>query len=551
MNSALHSDRMSRFAETCEAIGSTSKKTEKIQILSNYLKSLDPVNGARACVFFTGRAFPRREEKVLAVGGSLLWQAIIELTHLGVDEMEAIYRKHGDSGTAAQEALGRHVANGQLTLGEVAAALHDLAARRGPAQKLAGLIELFGKAEPVEVKYLIKIMTGDLRIGLKEGLVEEAIARACGCTLADVRRANMLTGDIGAAFRLARENRLETAQLRLFHPIGFMLASPAESPAEVMEYYPEGVLAEDKYDGIRAQAHKGGQTVRIFSRTLDEVVEFPELASPLLRIPGEFILDGEILAWRDGPLPFTELQKRLGRKQQDFWLHQDIPVTFMTFDIPYCDSKLLLDTSLTERRQCLEALLDERQSAEVRLSPVKVCRSEEELRDFFDAALARGNEGAMCKAPGSAYTPGQRGRSWFKLKRPFATLDVVVTSVEYGHGKRRGLLSDFTFSVRDHDRLVTIGKAYSGLTDREIHQLTQYFLEHTIEDRGFWRRVDPSVVIEVAFNNIQRSNRHESGYALRFPRIVRLRHDKLPTEIDTLDRVRELYEKQFSARRAL
>jgi DNA ligase-1 len=551
MNSTLNSDRMSRFAETCEAIGATTKKNEKIRILSDYLKSLDHEDGARVCVFFTGRPFPCREEMVLAVGGSLLWQAIIKLTHLSVNEMETIYRKHGDSGAAAQEALGRHVATGKLTLEEVAAALQDLAARRSPAQKLARLIELFKKAGPVEVKYLIKIITGDLRIGLKEGLVEEAIAQACGCPEVDVRRANMLTGDIGTAFRLARENRLGTAELRLFHPIGFMLASPAESPAEVMGYYPEGVLAEDKYDGIRAQAHKSGQTVKLFSRTLDEIVEFPELASPLLQIPGEFILDGEILAWRDGPLPFTELQKRLGRKQPDFWLHRDIPVTFMTFDIPYCDGKLLLDTPLTERRQRLEALLTERQSVEVRLAPVKVCRSEDEVRDFFDAALTRGNEGVMCKAPRSAYTPGQRGRSWFKLKRPFATLDVVVTSVEYGHGKRRSLLSDFTFSVRDHDHLVTVGKAYSGLTDREIHELTQYFLEHTIEDGGFWRRVEPSVVIEVAFNNIQRSGRHESGYALRFPRIVRLRPDKLPTEIDTLDRVRELYEKQFSARRAL
>ena len=536
---------MRRFAETCEAVAATTKKNEKVRLVSAYLSSLPLTDAARAAVFFTGGAFPRCEEKVLAVGGSLIWQAVGRLAELDSDTMAEVYRKHGDLGAMAEEVLQNRTAPRGLSLGEVAAAFEELANCRGSAQKLALVEELLRRTEPVVAKYIIKIATGELRIGLKENLVEEAIAQAFDRPLEQVRRASMLTGDIGTTVRLAAANELAAAPLRLFHPIGFMLASPAETPAEVLENFPAGVLVEDKYDGIRAQAHKSGQKVMLFSRTLDEIVEFPELFAPLAALPGEFILDGEILAWRDGrPLPFTELQKRLGRKQPDLWLSHEIPVSFVVFDLPYQDKEPLLDAPLAERRQRLGLLLDGPRAPQLKLAPMGFCASSEELQRAFDAALARGHEGVVAKARESPYTPGRRGRFWFKLKQPLGTLDVVVTAVEYGHGKRRGLLSDYTFAVRDKDGLVTIGKAYSGLTDMEIRQFTDYFLNHTIEDQGFRRRVEPTVVLEVAFNNIQRSSRHESGYALRFPRIVRLRPDKSVEEIDTLERVRELYEKQ-------
>ena len=276
-------------------------------------------------------------------------------------------------------------------------------------------------------------------------------------------------------------------------------------------------------------------------------MEFPELVAPLNALQGEFILDGEILAWHDShPLPFTQLQKRLGRKQVDLWLRQEIPVRFVVFDVLYRDSQLLLDEPLTERRKHLAQLLAEHRSAEIGLAPALHCDTPESLDLAFRAALASGHEGIVAKARESLYTPGRRGRTWFKLKEPLATLDVVVTAVEYGHGKRRAVLSDYTFAVRDGDRLLNVGKAYSGLTDAEIAEFTEYFLAHTIEDQGFRRLVEPSVVLEVAFNNIQRSTRHESGFALRFPRIVRLRTDKRPADIDTLERVRQLYSKQLT-----
>ncbi len=536
---------MRRFAQTCEALAATSKKTEKVRLVSDYLRSLPLDDAAQAAVFLTGRAFPLWEERSLAVGGALLWQAIGRLTSLVPEQLEEVYRKYGDLGGMAEEVLPSVSADGDLTLREVAESFDSLPSLRGLAQKLYLLEQLLRRANPMQAKYLIKIVTGDLRIGLKENLVEEAIAQAFGQRLEEVRRANMLTADIGETLRLAAANALASARLRLFHPVGFMLATPADSLAEPLEDSPDGVLAEDKYDGIRAQAHKNGQNVKLFSRTMDEIVEFPELFHDLSALRGKFILDGEIVAWRDGrPLPFTELQKRLGRKQPDMWLPLDIPVKFMAFDLLYQDESLLLDRPLAERRRRMEKLLGEAGASRVQLAAARPCTTLEELQRAFKGALDRGHEGVMAKAPNSPYTPGKRGRMWFKWKQPLATLDVVVTVVEYGHGKRHGLLSDYTFAVRHDDRLLNIGKAYSGLTDAEIREYTDYFLKHTTEDQGYRRRVEPTVVLEVAFNNIQRSNRHESGYALRFPRIVRLRPDKTAEEIDTLERVKELYTRQ-------
>jgi DNA ligase-1 len=539
---------MLRFADVCDAVAATTSKNHKVRLVGEYFCSLPLDDAARAALYFTATVFPRSEERVLGLGGSIVWQAVSRLVEVDGRELEATYRKHGDLGDMTLEVLSRtgHPSPSTgLTLTEVETAFEQLAERRGGAQKQALLEDLLRRARPKEAQYLVKILTGELRIGLKESLVEEAIAQAFHQPLAEVQRANMLTGDISATLRLAATGMLARACPRLFHPIGFMLASAADTPAELVRSFPQGALVEDKYDGIRAQAHKSGDTVKLFSRTLDEIVEFSELATPLKALPGEFILDGEIVGWGNGrPLPFTQLQQRLGRKQPELFLPLEIPVSFVAFDLLYQDQEVRLDQPLTERRRRLAGLLMNTPAPAVQLSGQGSCASPEELQGAFDAALARGNEGIMAKAPDSLYTPGRRGRSWLKLKRPMATLDVVVTAVEYGHGKRRGLLSDYTFAVRAGQRLVTIGKAYSGLTDAEIIQFTEYFKRHTLEDQGFQRVVEPTVVLEVAFNNIQRSARHQSGFALRFPRIVRLRHDKSVADIDDIDRVKELYERQ-------
>lgn len=534
---------MRRFAETCEAVAAASGKNEKVRLLSAYLSSLTVDEAASVAVYFCGRAFPRGEEKVLAAGGSLIWQAVTRIAGAAPEDTEALYRKHGDLGAMAGEILQQAPVARGLRVDEAAAAFEKLASVRGPAAKLAVLEQVLRRAEPGVAKYFIKIITGDLRIGLKESLVEEAIARAYARPIEQVRRANMLSGDIGATLCMAAADRLAEAGLRMFRPVSCMLASPVESAADALAEMPEGGLVEDKYDGIRAQVHKSGGEVKLYSRTLDEIVEFHELSDPLAALPGEFVMDGEVVAWREGrALPFTQLQQRLGRKQPELWLPLEIPVRFVAFDLLYLNGESLLDTPLAERRRRLEELLAG--SSSVRPSPAQAWSSADLLKREFKGALARGNEGIVIKASASPYLPGRRGRWWLKWKQPLATLDVVVTAVEYGHGKRHGLLSDYTFAVRDGQDLVDIGKAYSGLTDEEIRRFTEYFLAHTIEDQGFRRRVAPVVVVEVAFNNIQRSKRHASGYALRFPRIVRLRPDKSPQEADTIERVRALYESQ-------
>jgi DNA ligase-1 len=436
--------------------------------------------------------------------------------------------------------------------------------------------ELLSLSAPLEAKYIVKIMTGDLRIGLKESLVEEAIAKACGLALKDVQRANMLLGDIGETLKLALAGKLAEAKMRLFHPLGFMLASPAESAEEALSYF-EQAAVEDKYDGIRAQAHCADGEVRIFSRTRDDITEsFPELPAVLSGLPEDVILDGEIVAWSylaaesnepGRALPFSALQQRLGRKKVGEEMMRQVPVAYLAFDVLYARGELLLDRPWRERAQILDQLLsatkvpvtkrspaaqgqltfeDQGQvvNAKVIRAPVFRASSAQELDALFEAAQARGNEGLMIKDIGSAYAPGRRGKSWLKLKRELATLDVVVTAVEYGHGKRIGVLSDYTFAVRDGERLVNIGKAYSGLTDTEIAEMTKWFLEHKVEDQGFRLIVEPKIVLEVAFNNMMRSERHNSGFALRFPRIVRIRHDKLPEDADTIERVREIYAAQ-------
>lgn len=543
---------MRTFVQLADAVGATTKKLEKLRLISDFLKSLNPIDAALAARFLSARPFAGYDERTLGVGGAALSRVIAEAAGQAGQNLGAAYRKHGDLGDMAEELLRTANHHGDISLSEVARLFEDLAAGRSQTQKSELLTNAFQRASPGDAKYIVKIITGDLRIGSKESLVEEAIAKGFDRPLAEVRRANMMTGDIGETVTLAAQNNLAHAVVRLFHPIGFMLAAPIETAAdlfakELADVEVPSLLVEEKYDGIRAQIHKDTHgKVRIFSRTLDEITEFPELVRSISKLPGALILDGEILAWRDHrPLPFTELQKRLGRKHLDMFIQNDIPVKYVAFDLLYQDGQLLLDEPLTARQARLDALTANAPPA-LRVAARTECKNAGAVQQAFRNSLAAGHEGIVAKAANSRYTPGRRGGFWFKLKEPFATLDVVVTAVEFGHGKRHKVLSDYTFAVRDGDKLLNIGKAYSGLTDEEIREYTEFFFQHTIEDRGHVRTVEPIVVLEVAFNNIQKSNRHESGYALRFPRIVRIRTDKSPNEIDTLDTAAKLFASQSS-----
>jgi DNA ligase 1 len=399
----------------------------------------------------------------------------------------------------------------------------------------------------------VKVLTGELRIGLREGLVEAALARAFGHALDVVKWAGMLTGDVGRTAELARDGRLDEASLALFHPIRFMLASPAEDADEILTRLGTPVWVEDKYDGVRVQLHRAGDEVRLYSRDLHDVSgQFPELVEGARGLGWDGILDGEVLAWRDDTvLPFLALQGRLGRKSPGEAILRQVPVIFVAFDVLGLgrrgeEVEPLLRVPLSERRRRLEAL-DLPLAADggrFALSHLQRADDRHALEEAFREARGRRNEGLMVKDPGSTYSPGRRGYGWLKMKKALATIDCVVVGVEVGHGKRHGVLSDYTFAVRDGatDRLVTIGKAYSGLTDTEIAEMSRWFEAHTLQRNGRFRVVEPGVVIEVAFDVIVRSRRHESGYSLRFPRIARLRPDKSPAEIDTLESVRALYE---------
>jgi len=388
-------------------------------------------------------------------------------------------------------------------------------------------------------------------------LVEDAIARAFERPLAMVAQVNMLLGDIGETAVRARANELQDVNMRLFHPIKFMLATPAADLADIARTMPDEFFVEDKFDGIRAQAHTKDGRVAIYSRTLDEIsMRFPELIEPLRALSTDAIVDGEIITARgEQILPFSDLQKRLGRKTVGADLLESAPVVFVAYDLLYAGQRVLINDPLETRLAKLAELVrtptgrgSERSNiGTLRLSVAKRFRDVTTLDAEFDAARARGNEGLMIKDPSSSYKPGRRGREWLKLKKALATLDVVVTVVEVGHGKRRHVLSDYTFAVRRSEtdgELLNIGKAYSGLTDVEIAEMTEWFRAHTMKEfaHGRVRVVEPRIVIEVTFDRIQPSNRHKGGYALRFPRIVRLRPDKTVDEIDTLEAVRKLVE---------
>jgi DNA ligase-1 len=473
-------------------------------------------------------------------------KVITNLSGLDDEELSRIFRKHSDMGDWAGEALEGRTNPEPVALEEVEAALEAIRTARG-AKKAAPLEQLIRRMDPQSVRFFVKIISGELRIGLSEGLVEAAIAEAFHVPITQVKRVHLITGDIGETAVRCKHGQFDTSTLTLFQPVRFMLASPVETAGEVFERMgAEAVWTEEKYDGVRCQLHRQSDRVELFSRDLKETTgAFPELVENAPAIGHDVLFDGEVLAHRDGRvLRFFELQRRLGRKQVKSELRQEVPVVLVVFDLLWLDGRTLLDEPLTVRRKLLEGL--------GLVHPFLLARLEEatgpdHLDRIFAETRERGNEGLMVKDPLSPYTPGRRGLAWLKLKRPLATLDVAVTAVEWGHGKRKGVLSDYTFAVRDIEtgRLVNVGKAYTGLTDAEIATMTKRFLEITIEDRGYVRLVRPEVVLEVAFDSIQHSGRHLSGYALRFPRIVRIRDDKPVEEIDTLERVAELYDRYF------
>ena len=536
------------FCRTANAIAATTKKSEKERLLADYLVTLDDASLERAAVFFSGSPFPRKDQRTAGVGGAALTEALVEVTGRPSDEVWAAWSKYGDAGDTAAELFDDDPAR-TVTLAEVGETFERLAATSGAIDKKAVLVTLLRKLDAQGVRFVLKILLREFRIGLQEGLVEAAIAKAFDRPLAAVRRANMLTGDIGAAALLARGDALESARMNLFHPFAFMLAQPEEDPEEIVAMLGADAFADDKYDGIRAQIHATADEVRIYSRTLDDVTHrFPELESAARALGHSVVLDGEIVAFRDRVLPFATIQTRLGRRKVSEALLRDAPVVFFAFDILFVDGEVLFEMPLRERLRRLRDVIGTGRDA-IRFTIQSEARDGANVDALFEAARARANEGLVVKAADSVYTPGRRGKSWLKYKKALATLDCVVTAAEYGHGKRRAVLSDVTFAVRRDNELVNIGKAYSGLTDAEIERLTKHFQATTTARYGPVHTVVPTIVLEIAFDRIQESSRHKSGFALRFPRIAHIRDDKTVEQISTIDEVRRIYEGQLKRER--
>ena len=623
---------LARFAELCDALAATRSRLEKRRRIAEYLPPLDDSDAALAVHYLVGRPFAESDRRTIGVGGSLLSSALKQVTGATDADLAKAYRRHGDLGAAAHDLYrassvpSRNAASGArgltqdsarpvlrtdsssvgrgLTLSDSANTFNALAETTKRNIRTPLITHLLARATPIEAKYLIKIMLGDMRTGVQQSMVEEAIAAAFAQPLELVRRAMLYSGDLGRVARAARAASLEDIRMTLFHALGFMLASPVETAEEAFERLLPQVIerelssdvaeaeleqqaertlyVEDKFDGMRAQIHCGDheqpRRVAIYSRNREDITaSFPELERSFANFPVRCIFDGEVLGWdhaAERALPFATFSNRLGRKIVSEDLLRSTPVAFMAFDIMLLGDDLLLDSPLRVRRQKLEHAAElhrqsgantATQAAQTRphnalfawepeveplpaspllLSKLSRPATVEQLEAEFLAARERGNEGLMVKDPESLYTPGRRGLAWLKIKRELATLDVVITGAEFGHGKRAGTLSDYTFAIRDGERLRNVGKAYSGLTDAEIAHLSAWCMEHTLEDFGHFRTVEPEIVLEVAFNNVMRSTRHDSGFALRFPRIVRIRTDKPLAEIDTLERVEEVYQSQ-------
>jgi DNA ligase-1 len=539
------------LAEVCEKIKETTSKLEKISKLGNFLKNLNDEELSATIRLLNSEILPPWYNKEIQVGYSTLSSIILEISGSSKEEFFKVYVKHGDLGETAEELLKKGKAlnpliQEKLTILKVYKTLLKTSEYSGEGSyqsKKNSLLNLFINASPIEAKYLVKIITGELRIGLSEGLLEESLAYALGIPLSNLREKVLILPDLAEVAIKIRNGKYEEIDLELLRPTSFMLAEPMSSPEEIANYFNKELIAEYKYDGIRAQIHKKGNNIRIFSRRLDEISFYlPEIVDSISRIKGDFILDSEIISIKNNKVvPFNILQRRLRRKNIDKKLIEEIPLRAIVYDILFYNGKQVYKLPLRERKELLK---DIDLQDKIEIGFFKLVRNSAEISKLFEESLNKGFEGLMIKDPDSPYTPGKRGKAWVKLKKEFDTLDVVIVAAEYGHGKRAGILSDYTFAVKDNDELKIIGKAYSGLTDEEMEILDRKLREIAIEDLGYKIIVRPEIVLEVAFDSIQVSDRHDSGFALRFPRIKRIRWDKSPNEIDSIEKVKEIYERK-------
>lgn len=567
---------MNRWASVAQRIESATRTSEKVHLLAAALQRADEVDleiavrlmGSRGVVpsgtLSWGTIARAAEEVAGAPSGSLakllddggdLGRAVEDLFEserpLAGPALEEVERSAQTRTEALADATGTHPsahASAAPKLRALPEAFQAIAASSGQRRHDL-LVQLFYGCSPGAAKFLVRALIGDLRIGLRDGLLEAAIAAAFDADLAAVRWAMLLEGDPGRVALLARSGRLHEARLQLFHPIPPMLAAATSGVPEVVERLSERpefagrpeftVAVEDKYDGVRAQLHVDAERAALFGRDLHDVtVSFPEIAAAARAAGISGIFDGEIVAWEDGrPLPSSTLTSRLAGGAQTLSAQQRTLALFIAFDCLAQGGEPLLQQPYHERRRALEELrLEQISDGQIRIATHVQAEGAEAIETAFIHARQRGCEGLVVKAPDAPYAPGRRGSGWLKVKRSLDTIDVIIVGAEPGLGRRRALLSECTFAVRDDlsGRLATIGRATVSLPDAEVASLSQWLEAHTIAQLGSYRSVEPRLVAEVAFDAVRRSERTASGFALRSPRITRLRSDLGPDQAATL-----------------
>lgn len=541
---------MRAIAEALFLAEGTRARTAKVDALAAALSGVAAQHLPFAARFVTGTLLPTEDERTLGTGGRLVFEAACTVTGMSPEELGARTRRAGDLGTAVGEAIAAMhdpTPRPGVRIEQVHEVADELASTGSRSEKLAALSSVLAVATPLEGRYFVRAVLGEMRVGAREGIVEDAIAKAFGRPLADVRRAAGIVADVGELARLAREDRLAEATVTPGRPLGFMLATPLETARGADLTLPHAV--EDKIDGIRAQAHVMPDGVRLFARGKGSVTTaFPDVTEALRGMPPA-ILDGEIVVMsaEGRPRPFSALQPRLKKTEPDEELLREYPVRYLVYDLVFESGETLLALPFSERRARLAAWAKDAPPAIV-LHPSRPLTGPDALDEEFEAARRRGYEGLVLKRLDAPYAAGVRGFAWLKVKKAYATLDVVIVAAERGHGKRAGVLSDYTFAVWNDGVLQTVGKAYSGLTDAEIARMTERLSAIALaEERRGFIPVKPEIVLEVAFDGLQRSDRHSSGFALRFPRIARIRDDKKPEEADTIDTVRSLWEAQVAS----
>jgi len=510
------------LAELCKKLEKTRSKKEKISLTVDFLKRLHgPEEVVAAANLLVGFHMGTKRAG-LTIGPSTLYKALQEKVAV----------------------LGE---NSMLTIVEVWETLKKAERLKGhgsSAEKKALLTSLLSRADDVEREWLTRVVLGEMRHGLNVGLLLEALAHVAGKPIEEIRTLDMLSGGLDNLVKAFFEEKFEQIGLKLFNPVKPMLAEYVYSVEEVFKKLGRPVLCEPKIDGVRIQVHKKGDVLRVFSRGLKDITHaLPDLVNDLQAAlkAEKAVIDGEAYGVDSNgkPLPFQETMKRIGRERQVDSAVASTPITAKFFDIIYIDGEELWSKSLTFRRRMLESALEDEY-----VNPAVNVMDEAELDILYNRWVEEGFEGLMAKSPTSTYTPGRRGGYWVKLKHS-ETLDVVVAAAEWGHGRRRGLLSNYHLYVID-DRtgeLVCVGKTFKGLTDDELRRMTEKLLSLKKADTEWGVIVEPKTVLEVEFNDIQLSPHYVSGYALRFARVKRIREDKSPEEADTLSKVEQLFKK--------